>query len=386
MSKRKADEDDKPAKVTKKAPRKKTIIDEIVPLPQLPFIPANFNAARARRLSGTKDLNAAGQCVVLWMSRDQRTEDNHAMLYAQGVATSKGVPLKVVFNMVPKFLNATLRQYDFMITGLREVEEELRQKNIPFYLLMGDPIENIPQFAAKNCAMVVVGDFSPLRVGLSWSSSVADSLDNLESPIPMVQVDAHNVVPCWIASPKLEYGARTIRTKIQNRLPEFLTPFEQLEANPPGSLDGCDPVDWTSSFASLEIDRSIGPVTWITPGTAAARRMLQSFIEVRLKDYGAKRNDPNLDLQSNLSPYIHFGQISVQRLVLSVKSSKKHPSSADSFVEEAVVRSELSDNFCFCKYTVCHFTVQRSRTLRWYITYYSSILSKYDLHTDIVID
>lgn len=32
--------------------------------------------------------------------------------------------------------------------------------------------------------------------------------------IPVWQVDAHNIVPCWIASDKLEYGARTIRPKI----------------------------------------------------------------------------------------------------------------------------------------------------------------------------
>lgn len=32
--------------------------------------------------------------------------------------------------------------------------------------------------------------------------------------IPMWQVDAHNIVPCWVASDKLEYGARTIRGKI----------------------------------------------------------------------------------------------------------------------------------------------------------------------------
>jgi hypothetical protein len=51
--------------------------------------------------------------------------------------------------MVPKFLQATLRQYDFMIKGLEEVEGVLRSKNIPFHLLMGDPVENVPQFANR---------------------------------------------------------------------------------------------------------------------------------------------------------------------------------------------------------------------------------------------
>jgi len=45
------------------------------------------------------------------------------------------------------------------------------------------------------------------------------------------QVDAHNLVPCWEASPKLEYGARTIRSKIHNQLAGFLTEFPPVCAH-----------------------------------------------------------------------------------------------------------------------------------------------------------
>jgi deoxyribodipyrimidine photo-lyase len=355
MSKRKSSSVDPLKAATKKSQRSSVTVENVTVLPKLPFIPSGFNAARARLLSDTADLRTDGDCVILWMSRDQRVNDNHAMLYAQGVATANNVPLKVIFNMVPKFLEATLRQYDFMVKGLMEVEEQLRKKHIPFHLLMGNPVVNIPQFASEHRAILVVVDFSPLRIGLLWSKSAGDGLDDLQIPIPLVQVDAHNVVPCWVASPKLEYGARTIRTKIQNRLPEFLTNFEELAPNKHGSLAGCQSIDWAAALGSLEINRTVAPVSWLQPGSSAALGVLQSFIETRLKDYGTKRNDPNQDLQSNLSPYIHFGQISVQRLVLAVKSSKKHPSSADSFIEEAVVRSELADNFCFCKFQ-CSFS------------------------------
>jgi deoxyribodipyrimidine photo-lyase len=56
------------------------------------------------------------------MSRDQRVEDNWALIRAQELAKEYKLPLKVVFNLVPKFLEATLRQYSFMIDGLKEVE------------------------------------------------------------------------------------------------------------------------------------------------------------------------------------------------------------------------------------------------------------------------
>ena len=49
-----------------------------------------------------------------------------------------------------------------------------------------------------------------------------------------------------------------------------------------------------------------------------------------------------------MSPWVNHGQVSMQRAVLFVKAEgKSHSASVTSFVEEAVVRRELSDNFCF---------------------------------------
>ena len=45
-------------------------------------------------------------------------------------------------------------------------------------------------------------------------------------------MDGHNIVPCWQASPKLEYGARTIRPKIQGQLKQFLTEFPPVIKHP----------------------------------------------------------------------------------------------------------------------------------------------------------
>lgn len=69
-----------------------------------------FDLTRARLLT-TKNggLHAGGDCVVLHMSRDQRVDDNYAMIYAQGLAKQRKLPLKVVvFNLVLKYLEMTL--------------------------------------------------------------------------------------------------------------------------------------------------------------------------------------------------------------------------------------------------------------------------------------
>lgn len=68
-----------------------------------------------------------------------------------------------------------------------------------------------------------------------------------------------------------------------------------------------------------------------------------------MKTYADQRNDPNKGALSGMSPYLHFGQISAQAMVLRVKTARTHPAGMDSFVEESVVRRELSDNFCLCE-------------------------------------
>jgi deoxyribodipyrimidine photo-lyase len=172
----------------------------------------------------------------------------------------------------------------------------------------------------------------------------------LPSNIPLVQVDAHNIVPVWTTSEKQEYAARTIRNKINSKLDEFLTEFPSVVKHPHKAEKGHQSVDidWGEALESIKADKTVGEVDWIVPGYRGAIDMVQSFVNVRLKAYDSDRNDPNKAALSNLSPYFHFGQIAVQRAILEVKKYKsKSPKGVEGFCEEAIVRRELSDNFCY---------------------------------------
>jgi len=64
--------------------------------------------------------------------------------------------------------------------------------------------------------------------------------------------------------------------------------------------------------------------------------------------FSEKRNDPTLpNVISNLSPWINYGHVSFQRLALTVRAISKYPDSKASYLEEGIVRRELSDNFVF---------------------------------------
>uniref|UniRef100_H0ZH35 Deoxyribodipyrimidine photo-lyase n=1 Tax=Taeniopygia guttata TaxID=59729 RepID=H0ZH35_TAEGU len=271
--------------------------------------------------------------------------DNWAFLYAQRLALKQELPLHVCFCLVPKFLGATIRHYRFMLRGLQEVAEECAELNIPFHLLLGYAKDVLPTFVVEHGVGGLVTDFSPLRLPRQW---VEDVKERLPEDVPFAQVDAHNIVPCWVASPKQEYSARTIRGKIHAQLPEFLTEFPPVVPHP--HLPSCpaEPIAWEACYSSLQVDHTVKEVEWATPGTAAGMAVLKSFIAERLKSFSTHRNDPNKAALSNLSPWLHFGQVSTQRAILEVqKQRRNYKDSVDAFVEEAVVRRELAENFCY---------------------------------------
>jgi len=304
-----------------------------------------FDKKRVRLITSNADMPEICKGIAYWMWREQRVQDNWALLYAQRMALKQEVPLIVCFCLPSKYLHAAFRQYSFMITGLQEVEKELTELNIPFHILLGEPDKLLPDFIKSKEIGGVVTDFTPMRTPLKWLENVAKKLP---TSVPVCQVDGHNIVPCWQASPKLEYGARTIRPKIQGQLKQFLTEFPPVIKHPYVAKDAAKTVDWKAVDEFIKVDRSVREVDWAKPGTKAGLEMLESFCQERLKYFATDRNNPTKSALSNLSPWFHAGHISVQRAILRVREFRsKSKESVEAFIEEAVVRRELADNFCF---------------------------------------
>jgi deoxyribodipyrimidine photo-lyase len=280
--------------------------------------------------------------VVYWMSRDQRADDNWALLFAQELAIKHKQPMAVVFCLVDDFLGATLRQYSFMLEGLQQTANELNKKNMSFYLLLGQPEKQIPKFIKQYKIGSLVTDFDPLRIKRNWKKIIAEKIN-----IPFYEVDAHNIVPCWLTSPKQEFGAYTIRPKIHKLLPEFMEDFPKIKKHPFKWTQKVPQIGWDKTIRKLTINRSVDKISWLKPGPKAAQKILKYFIKNKLRHYEQRRNDPNQDGQSNLSPYLHFGQLSAQRIAIEIQKAKVSSIAKKAFLEELIVRRELSDNFCF---------------------------------------
>jgi deoxyribodipyrimidine photo-lyase len=296
---------------------------------------------RIRLIRKGKNDNLDGP-VIYWMSRDQRIDDNWAVLCAQNMALERHKPLEIVFCIVPRFEGAAWRQYDFMLKGLAETEKRSAELNITFKVLEGEPSSCLPAYLSLKKCSVLVTDFDPLKIKKQWLEEIAQLIN-----IPLYQVDAHNITPCWIASKKQEYSAYTFRRKTADSLREYCDNFGIPVRHPFSSTVSDRKTDWELIKKSIMADRNIQPVSWIKPGRAAAKKTLGIFIRKRLHLYSSSANDPTSGVQSDLSAYIHFGQIAAQRIALEIKGFKtKADENILSFLEQLVVRRELADNFC----------------------------------------
>lgn len=277
------------------------------------------------------------------MSRDQRIKDNWALLYAQNLALEKKQLLLIVFNIVPIFLDATVRQYDFMIKGLIELEKECREKNIPFLVLQGKPEKTIPQFVKETQAGAVFTDFSPLKIGRNWRERISKNIG-----VSMIEVDAHNIIPCWVTSNKQEYSARTIRPKIKKLLMNYLTGFPPLKKMPDSVKNKkyIKNYDWEKTHKFLAVNKSVPLVAEFEPGTKAGYKKFNKYLSKKIRKYGEYKNDPNKNYLSDLSPYLHFGQISAQKVAYDIIKKRINKESKETFLEELIVRRELAENFC----------------------------------------
>ena len=140
----------------------------VIPHPEFLSLDKIIYMIHPQRIHSLNTFRPAEGCVVYWMQRDQRVEDNWAMLYAREQALETGQPVQVVFCLVPGFLGATIRQYGFMLRGLQEVERLLERKGIPFSLLTGQPGTVIPGYLLEVKAGLLVTDFNPLKISMQW--------------------------------------------------------------------------------------------------------------------------------------------------------------------------------------------------------------------------
>ena len=280
--------------------------------------------------------------MLYWMQASQRAEFNHALEFAVRKANRLKLPMLAVFGLTDEYPEANERHYGFMLEGLCETRQTLRKRGVELVIRRAEPDEAAVDLAAD--AALVVADRGYTAIQRRWRRSVAQG-----APVRVVQVETDVIVPVEVASDKAEYAARTLRPKIQKHMSQYLLPLEKtsLKRDSLGMGPvGLDVAEVGTVLAKLKLDRGAHRVRAFVGGTSAAKRLLRAFIRTKLKDYADRRNDPSLDIQSNQSPYLHFGQISPVYVALEVLAAPDGLQKArEAYLEELLVRRELAINF-----------------------------------------
>jgi deoxyribodipyrimidine photo-lyase len=272
------------------------------------------------------------------MQASCRVHYNHALEYAIQEADKQGKPLIVYFGLTSDFPEANLRHYNFLVEGLLEVERSLEEMNVKMVILNRSP--EIGALEIAENASLMVTDRGYLDIGRRWRDLVSDKIK-----CRMVQVESDVVVPVETASPKEEYAAATIRRKINSNLKKYLIPLGSHKPVKSSLEIDLSTINLDKIINKLDIDRSVKEVPYLHGGTSEAFKWLETFIDDKLDKFQDIRNDPSRQCQSNMSPYLHFGQISP--LYIALKVSQTDSPGRDSYLEELIIRRELSVNFVY---------------------------------------
>lgn len=303
-------------------------------------------AARAHIINSSSK-SGGGACVVYVMSRDQRAQNNYALQLAQACAQKQQLPLVVFFILYQRSNRRSREHITFMLEGLNELHKKLLEYGIPCIV---QPYKNKNDVLARINKLdpyAIYADMNPLKRAknrIKWLSQSTNALVQV--------VDAHNIVPVWVASEKQEYAARTIRPKLYRQFDSFLVPAKPITRQAyPHRLVKKDELKAPTSFIDTVEYQKSGITHAFTSGEKAAQRALNDFIDKRLRGYATNRNNPNVDGLSNLSPYLHFGQLSSMDVVLraqeALQADSKLQQDVDALIEEIFIRKELSDNYCY---------------------------------------
>lgn len=324
-----------------------------------------------------RPVNPKGDFILYWMISSRRTSWNFALDEAIEWAKELKKPLVVLEALRCDYQWASDRMHLFILEGMAENARRFQSSRVHYYPYAekrkGEGKGLLSALAARSC--LVITDFFPCFFLPRMVSAAASQI-----PVRMIQVDSNGLLPLRAVGHTFP-SAYAFRRFLQKNLPSHIThvpqarpltapdlptihslPREIQNRWPPASPETlAKPLSFISR---LPIDHSISPGIF-SGGETQAEKVWKDFLDRKLDHYEEKRNQPEEEGTSGLSPYLHFGHISVHRLFsdLAQKENwsieKIAPQSrgsrvgwwgmspaAEAFLDQLVTWRELGYNMC----------------------------------------
>jgi deoxyribodipyrimidine photo-lyase len=323
-------------------------------------------------------VNPNGDFVLYWMIAYRRVNWNYSLDRAVAWCLELKKPLVILEALRCDYQWASIRFHRFIIDGMADNAQRCKKHNVVYYPYVeaesGAGKGLLLTLASKAC-VVVTDDFPDFFL----PRMVAAASGKL--PVLLEQIDANGLLPMRAAD-RVFPTAYAFRRFLQKELPSHLLdhprpePFKGVNLNKPKSLPKEVVKGWPTAstktlkgesgfLGSLPLDHDVSVVNE-RGGAGSAQQLLKEFLENRLSLYPEKRNEPEAEGTSGLSPYLHFGYISVHHIFRQLmkkenwffdRLSEKATGSrtgwwgmsegAEAFLDELITWRELGYNMCW---------------------------------------
>jgi deoxyribodipyrimidine photo-lyase len=329
------------------------------------------------RLVNDAPVREDGDFVLYWMTAHRRPKYNHSLDVAVAYSKKLQKPLLVLEAVRTDYRWASDRLHAFLLQGMADNKKAFGKSGIAYYPYVehkpGEGSGLLYRLCERAC--VLVSDDFPAFFLPQMMAKVAPKV-----PVRFGLVDSNGLFPIRLADKEYP-SAYAFRRMLQKQLPPYLDLFPSSQvpkaehlrgARVPSEIARRYPaasdklLEATSgALSAIAIDHDVGPSPHLHGGFVAGGKHLRTFLDERLERYGEDRNHPDLDGQSGLSPWLHFGHVSAFELFDGLREredwSRNHVSPrasgmregfwgmskpAEAFLDEFVTWRELGDNTC----------------------------------------
>ena len=327
--------------------------------------PLDSDYVRDQLVARTVDCNSKrytpdGGYVLYWMQSTHRLDENWALRAAIRTADRVNLPLVIHQGLDPTYPHAADRHHTFILHGARDTAQRAEALGLHYQFVLrrrrDDDRRIVDRLAAG--AYAVITDLFPTAGVQARTERFAQRVS-----CRVLAVDSVCTVPSGTFA-TAEYAARTIRPKIGRLLDHALEPVADrgprvavtaaLRAQLREAI-GTEPLPIATmsndaiadAIASCEIDHTVPAVSAMAGGRVAGLARLTHFVDRALPEYAARRNEAgDAEGTSQLSPYLHYGQVAGAEVVRVARASGAPAESLDAFVQQVTTWRELSYNWC----------------------------------------
>jgi deoxyribodipyrimidine photo-lyase len=321
-------------------------------------------------------VNRDGDFVLYWITANRRLQWNFALDRALHWSHELGKPLLVLEALRLGYRWASDRLHQFILDGMRDNAAYAAAHGVNYYPYVETEMDGgkgLLEALAARATVVVTDDFPCFFLPRMIAAAAK------QVPCRMEKVDANGLLPMRAANqvyPTAYAFRRFLQKELPNHLedrprPEPWRSYTQGKVDVPKSVLERWPAATTDVLngghdflGTLPIDHDV-TITNTAGGASAAKETMRTFLEDRLPRYAEDRNDPGEKATSQLSPYLHFGHLSVHQIfaelirpeewTISDLAPKGNGSRegwwgmsppAESFLDELITWRELGYNFC----------------------------------------